>query len=105
MPLQRVPQVRQGLLVKLFTQQLADMLAAHFVGRLAKPFHIGVVGKAVVQVAIPVTNHGRQVVQDGAQVVLGLLQLGAHLLAAAQLACKKHRQPHAGGHQHQGKAA
>ena len=103
--LQRMFQIRPVLFVQFLAQQLADMPAAHFTGRLAKPLHIGMVGKAVVQLAIPVTNHGRQVVQDGAQVVLGLLQLGAHLLAAAQLACKKHRQPHAGGHQHQGKAA
>ncbi|MNV24898.1 hypothetical protein D3C71_1159770 [compost metagenome] len=86
-----------------FAEQLADMPAAHRHRVGAELLECRPVGKAVVHTGIPVGNHRRHVVEDGAQVMLSLGQTRRNLLAQHQLTHEQQRQPKAASHQERSK--
>ena len=102
---QRALHVRHAVCVHLGTQQFGQAGAGQCFGRNAKPSQVSMVGKAVSQRTVPVRHHGGQVVQDGVQIVLGLLERFTQLLGAVQFTHKHSAQAQTRQHQQRGKAA
>ena len=103
--LQCAGQKRLNGIKTLGAHHVSDVFAAQGFRRLAIPGKVRMVGKPIAQLCVPIRDHGRHVVEDGAHIVFGRHQTRSHLLAQKQLAHKKHGQPHAGHHQQQRKTA
>ena len=90
-------------LVKICAQQVFHRRMEQRIGGHTKVALIGLIGKTVALVTVPIGNHRGQVVQNGTHIVLGLLQPGTNALARSQLAHKQHRQTKTREHQRQRK--
>ena len=101
--LQRLQHIGLDHGVAIGAQHFGSGLALQRLGGAAKEFATGLVDETVALLLVPIADGRGQVVQDGAQVVLCLLQLAGHLLATPQLAREQDGQAHATGHEHQGK--